>query len=160
MGQAISALASSMTLDNAVSVLQSSNGTDAKTINFIRESLKKSGSRKFRSASHGNAKAVYTPTHEDTKDYSGGVWDALYKINDMLLETIEKWDLEEIRCKSFERTSSQLQEEIREDLASYIILVSTATADKNEASGKVDFHKGEGDKVENDLREFNKEIII
>merc|ERR1712039_1115639 len=92
--QAISALASSMTLDNAVSVLQSSNGTDAKTMNFIRESLKNSGHRKFRSVSHGNAKMGYTPTHEDTKDYSGGVWDALYKINDMLLETIEKWDLE------------------------------------------------------------------
>merc|ERR1719277_2210933 len=91
-------------------------------------------------------------------DYNGGVWNALYKINDMLLETVEKGDLEEIRCASYKRSAEVLMEEIKEDLATYIVLLTEATADKNAAEAQIVKHKEEGDKVEDELIAFLKEI--
>merc|ERR1711920_710853 len=81
-------------------------------------------------------------------DYNGGVWNALYKINDMLLETVEKGDLEEIRCESYKRSSEVLMEEIKEDLATYVILVTSAEADKNAAESKISEHEMASQKLE------------
>lgn len=150
-------MTSRMTLKEAVKVLQASNHSDAKTLSLIKGSLNNQH-HKIRGVKKGHSKAGFTPTDEATKDYSGGVWDALYKINDMLLETIEKWDLEEIRCKSFERTSWHLQEEIKEDLAAFIILRSEAIADAAAASAKVTEHEEEGEKTNQALKDFEKEM--
>merc|ERR1719329_1072280 len=81
-------------------------------------------------------------------DYNGGVWSALYKINDMLLETVEKGDLEAIRCASYRRSSEVLMEEIKEDLANYVVLVSDAQADKNAAQSKITEHEEAAEKLE------------
>merc|ERR1719511_545662 len=98
------------------------------------------GTRRLRSASHSLSPPPGSEGNSQS-DYEGGVWAALHKLNEMLLETVEKYDLEEIRCNSFDRTQSVLIEEIREDLDTYIVLVTSATADKNEASGKITEHE-------------------
>merc|ERR1719352_1908915 len=101
----------------------------------IGDTQKKHSKKSLRKDLHQTSPGGVPPgaAGNSQSDYNGGVWSALYKINDMLLETVEKADLEEIRCDSYKRTSEVLMEEIKEDLATYIVLVTSATADKNEA---------------------------
>ena len=46
----------------------------------------------------------------------------------------------------------------RQDLATYIVLLTEATADKNAAEAQISTHKNAGDKVEDELATFLKEI--
>ena len=61
------------------------------------------------------------------------VWNAVYKINDMLLESMKKGDVEAIRCASDKSSLDVLMEEIKEDMATYIVMLTEADAVKNVA---------------------------
>jgi len=159
----------SMTFQRAVHIMETSARAPREVLAMIQENLgnnkknhhhKKLQTKKLRRDAStlqvqtgppgalGNSQSVY----------NGGVWGALHKINDMLLETVEKADLEEIRCDSYKRTSEVLMEEIKEDLATYIVLVTSSTSDKNEAESNIEKHKEDADKVEEEIVKFTTEI--
>jgi SAM-dependent methyltransferase len=159
----------SMTFQRAVHIMETSARAPREVLAMIQENLgnnkknhhhKKLQTKKLRRYAStlqvqtgppgalGNSQSVY----------NGGVWGALHKINDMLLETVEKADLEEIRCDSYKRTSEVLMEEIKEDLATYVVLVTSSTSDKNDAESNIEKHKEEADKVEEEIVKFTTQI--
>jgi len=154
-----------MTFQHAIKIMESSHGADQKVLNMIRTEIgnakdqtkNHNSLRKERSASQSIAPPPGSAGNSQS-DYNGGVWAALHKINDMLLETVEKEDLEWIRCDSYKRSSEQLMEEIKEDLSTYIVLIASAMSDKNAADAKITTHGNAGDKVEEEIFTFLKEM--
>jgi len=159
-------LKASMTYQRAFHIMESSKRTSHELLALLQDNL---GNGKMHHHSlhkklrkHASSLDVQTgpPGAQGNSQsvYGGGVWSALYKINDMLLETVEKADLEEIRCDSYKRTSEVLMEEIKEDLATYIVLVTSAQSDKNEANSNIETHKDEADKIEGEIIAFTNQM--
>lgn len=156
----------SMTYESAVKIMKSSKRAAAELLAMVQEQI--GANKKHHKKSRKGLRKELDVTSpggvppgaagNSQSDYNGGVWSALYKINDMLLETVEKGDLETIRCASYERSSEVLMEELKQDLATYTVLINEAIADKGAASAQISKHKEEGDKTEDELVAFLKEI--
>jgi len=156
-------LKASMTFQHAVKIMESSKRVEHELLNMIKNDV---GKGKAQSKLRKDAAAMKTSpggvppgaAGNSQSDYNGGVWSALYKINDMLLETVEKGDLEEIRCESYKRSSEVLMKEVKEDLDQYLILIMEAQADKNAAQSKITEHEDASEKLEEEIRDFLKQI--
>merc|ERR1719395_113504 len=63
----------------------------------------------------------------DPTGYSG-VEGAVAKLNEMILESEQKLDLEEIKCKMFDEEQKQIMEETRQDIATFNAIAAAARA--------------------------------
>merc|ERR1719217_1296032 len=109
----------SMTLDSAVQAV----GNEIKDPNIqslIQKAFHKGKGRKLRSSS----KAL---TAKDPTGYSG-VEGAIAKLNEMILESEQKLDLEMVKCQMFDEDQKRIMEETRQDIASYNAIAASARA--------------------------------
>merc|ERR1719502_444227 len=63
----------------------------------------------------------------DPTGYSG-VAGAVAKLNEMILESEQKLDLEEVKCQNFDEEQKKIMEETRQDIASYNAIAAQARA--------------------------------
>merc|ERR1719502_1808457 len=57
-----------------------------------------------------------------------GVAGAVAKLNEMILESEQKLDLEEVKCELFDEEQKKIMEETRQDIASYNAIAAQARA--------------------------------
>jgi len=79
------------------------------------------GKGRLRSGAKTDAKNL------DPTGYSG-VEGAVAKLNEMILESEQKLDLEEIKCKMFDEEQRKIMEETRQDIATYNAIAAAARA--------------------------------
>merc|ERR1719230_1171833 len=57
-----------------------------------------------------------------------GVQGAIDKLNEMILESEQKLDLEKVKCQMFDEQQRQIMEETRQDIATYNAVAASARA--------------------------------
>merc|ERR1719456_407936 len=110
---------SSMTFASAVKAV----GSQIKDRNIqalIQSDLSLSHKGKGRLRSSG--KALRDPT-----GYAG-VEGAIQKLNEMILESEQKLDLEEVKCEMFDEDQKKIMEQTRQDIATYNAVAAQARA--------------------------------
>jgi len=87
-------IAAAMTYENAMSIMESSRRAPANFLKMLQENIgdakKKHNKKSLRKDAQKTSPGGVPPgaAGNSQSDYNGGVWNALYKINDMLLETV------------------------------------------------------------------------
>merc|ERR1719198_1244621 len=76
---------------------------------------------------HGKGRLRSGTKNLDPTGYSG-VEGAVAKLNEMILESEQKLDLEEIKCKMFDEEQRLIMEETRQDIANYNAIAAAARA--------------------------------
>merc|ERR550514_2521532 len=108
-----------MTLASAVKAV----GSEIKDhgIQALIHQAQLSQSQKGKGRLRSSAKAL------DPTCYSG-VDGAVAKLNEMILESEQKLDLEEIKCETFDEEQKTIMEETRQDIANYNAIAAAARA--------------------------------
>merc|ERR1719160_2069903 len=76
---------------------------------------------------HGKGRLRSGAKNLDPTGYSG-VEGAVAKLNEMILESEQKLDLEEVKCEMFDEEQRQIMEETRQDIATYNAIAASARA--------------------------------
>merc|ERR1719316_2102119 len=128
----------SMSLDSAIKIV----GSEIKDPNIqalIQKASHKGKSQKLRSSSK-DLKA------QDPTGYSG-VEGAIQKLNEMILESEQKLDLEMVKCRMFDEDQKRIMEETRQDIATYNAVAAAARSSILEAMTTIEI-------IETKLPEF------
>merc|ERR1719353_1816881 len=132
------AMMETMSLDSAIKIV----GSEIKDPNIqalIQKAFHQGKGRKLRSSS----KAL---TAKDPTGYSG-VEGAIQKLNEMILESEQKLDLEMVKCQMFDEDQKKIMEETRQDIATYNAVAAAARSSILEAMTTIEI-------IETKLPEF------
>merc|ERR1719221_1221035 len=123
--------------------MESSGRADKKLLHMIQSHAHKNSHnhKKVRGRSQPVQGQPTGSAGNSQSNYYGGVWAALHRMNEMLLETLEKWDLKKITCDEYYTATDVILEEIEQDLEILKVLISDAISDKNAASTAIQKHK-------------------
>jgi len=132
----MSTIKHSMTTEKALAIMPKVRGSTSSFLSLIQEKLGTKKRVQMHHAAPGGAKGL------SDSDYTGGTNVALARINDMMLETIEKHDFEDIRCHDYNNSQLIVLSEIEEDRKILETLGEGAASGKSDAFAQVNKYKG------------------
>jgi len=132
-----------MTVEHAMDVLRGTNMSKT-VISEIQQNIMTKKRVNLKGAQKQSAQIQTESAPDANADYSSGVKNAMIRLNEMMLETINTMDAGKLECDSFNRTQSHYLEELDDDQKYYSQQVTFANAAVKDA----DAHKYEyGEKI-------------
>merc|ERR1719440_1105086 len=131
-------LESSMTIEAAFQALRHLGRHDLDHNPLIAALMQKDGLRAVQLRGHQHKASTSTAPNTATPAPGSGAFMALTMLNDMISESEQKLDIEEVRCAEFEQKQLELMEQTRQDIASYNAIASEARAEILAAQTQID----------------------
>jgi len=144
-----------MTMDNAVALLSTIQGSSQKFVQYIQDSLEEANEA---SMLQGTLRKV-TSSRRRRSNQQGyaGVDSAKKKLNQMIHETAVKLDLELIRCSTYERSQLAHIETLRQDISTFDAAAAAAASEMLRAQAQIAFFSAKLPEVKYELLKLQKE---